>query len=283
MKTVGIFGAGTMGIGVAYVFAEHNYNVILIDNQQSVLNKVDELLEQSYKTQCFFGNPKKKLDELKKLIHKSQDISELACCDYLIDNTTESFELKSSLLSQLKIIIKPDCLVVINTSCISIKSLTPFIDYPHRMLGIHFMNPAPIKSFVEIIRTNLTSQETLDRAREMLSSLGKSGVIVEDKTGFVINRVFMVTLNEAIKVFEENLCQTAAHIDELFVKCLGHKMGPLMTADLIGLDTVLHSLNVLYSEFQQEMYLPAKLLVDLVEQGQFGRKTGIGLYQYERM
>lgn len=279
-KIIGILGLGTMGIGIAHTFAEYGYPVIAVDNQQAALNKFDELLEQSYKTQCFFEKPKSTLAAIKDRIQKTQDIHFLQDCDYVFDNTTESIENKNKLLADLNKFIKPNCIIAINTSCIPITSLSKYVDCPERMLGMHFMNPVPIKRFVEIIKTKTTSEKTLENIMCLLESIEKSGEIVNDFPGFVINRVFMVTINEAIKVLEEKICQTPNGIDDLFVKCLGHRMGPLMTADLIGLDTILYSLNVLHREFNNNMYLPAKLLVDLVDQGKLGRKSGQGLYNY---
>lgn len=281
-KKVGVLGAGTMGVGIAHVFGEYGYDVIAIDKSPQSLAKFDELLEQSYKVQCFLGKPQSDLQTIKQRIQKSTDLQLLKDCDFLIENTTESEESKTKLLEQLNPILKSDCLIVINTSCIPILSLSKAVDHPERMVGIHFMNPVPVKTFVEIIKTNVLSAEALAKAKAMLQSIGKSGNEVNDHPGFVINRVFMVTINEAIKVFEEKLCQTPHQIDELFVKCLGHRMGPLMTADLIGLDTILYSLNVLQAEFNNAMYVPAKLLADLVAAGSLGRKTGIGLYQYDK-
>lgn len=281
-KKVGVIGAGTMGIGVAHVFAEYGFEVIVVDNQPEALDKFDELLGKSYQTQCFLGKPQRSLEAIKANIHKTTDKSLLLSIDYLIDNSTESLEQKQALLSSLNKIIPATCLVIINTSCIPITSLCHYIDNPKRMLGIHFMNPAPIKPFTEIIKTPLTSEHVLNEAKEMLKCIGKSGHVLNDNPGFVINRVFMVTINEAIKVFEEKVSESASHTDDLFVKCLGHRMGPLMTADLIGLDTILHSLNVLNDSFKSEIYKPAQLLVDLVNQGKLGRKSGSGLYEYNK-
>jgi len=277
---VGILGAGTMGVGVAHVFAEYGYSVILVDTNPNALKKFDHALSQSYRTQCFLGKPQAKLESIQERIQTTTQLQSLETCDYLIDNSTESSFAKEQLLSQLKTIIKPDCLVIINTSCIPITSLAQCLDNPGRLLGIHFMNPAPVKSFVEIIKTRWTSKESLILAIDLLKSIGKSGNVVQDSPGFVINRVFMVTINEAIKVYDEQASVKPEEIDELYVKCLGHKMGPLMTADLIGLDTILYSLKVLHEELKQDIYLPAKRLVSLVTAGKLGRKTGAGIYHY---
>lgn len=281
LEVVGVLGAGTMGIGVAHVFAEHGYKVIVVDNKQQALFDFDSLLQKSYQAQRLLGQPKSELSEIRNRIVLSNDINLLSDCSYLIENTTESFEHKSELLKKINPILPKTCLIAINTSCIPITSLSQNVDSPERMVGIHFMNPVPMKSFVEIIKTPISSAETLDRVKAMLKSIGKSGKIVRDNPGFVINRVFMVTVNEAIKVYEEKLCDSPNDIDELFSKCLGQKMGPLMTADLIGLDTILFSLNVLYEESKNEMYRPANLLVELVNEGKFGPKTGEGIYQYK--
>lgn len=277
---VGVLGAGTMGVGIAHVFAEHDYEVIIVDHQQSVLDDLNIQLEKSYKTQCLLSKPKSSLSNIQNRIHKTTALSSLNGCAYLIENTTESPETKQELLAQLNSILTPDCIIAINTSCIPITSLSNMISSPERVLGIHFMNPVPIKHFAEIIKTKYTSANTLQKVKEMLASIGKEGNEVNDHPGFVINRVFMVTINEAIKVYEEKISESPAQIDELFVKCLGHRMGPLMTADLIGLDTILYSLNVLYTQFNNDMYKPSNLLLNLTEQGKLGRKTGEGLYQY---
>jgi len=280
-QEIGVLGLGTMGIGLAYTFSNYGYQVIAVDNNPLVLEQFDANLEDSFKTHCLFGKPKCSLDEIKTRITLSSNMSALNQCDFIVENTTELSDQKKILISELTKITKPNCIIAINTSCIPITNLTKHSNFAERVVGIHFMNPVAIKHFVEIIKTEKSIDQTLMDVKNLLLTIDKSGIVVNDHPGFVINRVLMVTINEAIKVFQEKICNKPHEIDELFVKCLGHRMGPLMTADLIGLDTILYSLNVLFEEFNNDMYKPAQLLIDLVKNNQLGRKTKLGIYDYE--
>ncbi len=277
---IAIFGAGIMGVGLAHNFAEYGFEVVLVDNKKESINNVAKLLEESYRIQSMLAYPKVSLKEISEKIFTTADITYIKDIHFIVESTTENIDNKANLLKELNNNINENTILAINTSCIPIKKLSSHVRYPDNMLGIHFMNPVPIKSTVEIIKTNLTSEKTLSISIQLLKLIGKSGIVVNDSPGFVINRVFMVTINEAIKTLEENLCNNAKEIDDLFVRCLGHKMGPLMTADLIGLDTISFSLKVLYDEFQNDMYKPANLLQKLVNDGKLGRKVNAGLYNY---
>lgn len=279
-RKVHLIGAGVMGTGLAHNFAENDFEVVLIDKSKDVIDGFEVALSKSYKTQCLLSSPKASFEEIWDRISITSDIRVINEAEYIIESTTENIKNKTELLRDLSRLIHDAAIIAINTSCISIRNLSQFIANPSRVLGIHFMNPVPIKHTVEVIKTKFTSQKTLDVSFSLLSLIGKNGIIVNDSPGFVINRVFMVTINEAIKTYEEKLCSSAKEIDDLFTKCLGHKMGPLMTADLIGLDTVLLSLEVLYDEYGKEMYKPSTLLVQLVDAGKIGKKVGLGFYEY---
>nr|MDP9121404.1 3-hydroxyacyl-CoA dehydrogenase family protein [Acidobacteriota bacterium] len=175
--------------------------------------------------------------------------------------------------------LRPNCLLASNTSSISITRLAASTDRPGQVLGMHFMNPVPMKPMVEVIRGHHTTDETLRTARQLLTQMGKDCIVVNDSPGFVSNRVLMLTVNEAVFLVADGVA-TAEQIDQLFKTCFGHKMGPLETADLIGLDTILYSIEVLYESFNDSKYRPCPLLKKMVDAGLHGRKNGKGFYDY---
>ena len=279
-KKVCILGAGIMGVGLAHNFAEHGFEVTLFDKNQKALDNFKSALSESYRLQCLVGHTKASLSEIINKIHVTNEAEHTREASYVVESTTENLSNKIDLLTIMNNYLNEDSIIAINTSCIPIKALNKHIRSPKNMLGIHFMNPVPLKSMVEIIKSDVTSTETIETSIALLKSIGKNGIIVNDSPGFVINRVFMVSINEAIKTLDEGVCHSPREIDDLFINCLGHKMGPLMTADLIGLDTIVNSLEVLYDEYKNDMYKPARMLSKLVNQGYFGKKAGKGFYDY---
>jgi 3-hydroxybutyryl-CoA dehydrogenase len=204
----------------------------------------------------------------------------LAAADVVFENVTELWSVKHEVHRRLAGVCRPDCLVGVNTSAISITRVAACYADPTRVTGTHFMNPAALKPLVELIRGLRTSDDTVDRVAGLLASVGRRTVVVNDSPGFVTNRVMMLTVNEAIFLLQEGVARTAADVDRLFRDCFGHRMGPLETADLIGLDTVLLSLEVIQEAFADSKYRPAPLLRTLVHAGRLGRKTGHGFHRY---
>jgi 3-hydroxybutyryl-CoA dehydrogenase len=211
----------------------------------------------------------------------STDYGSLQDADFVIENVTEKWEVKRPVYAQLDAVCPEHCVLASNTSCIPITRIGSVTQRPDRVIGMHFMNPVPMKPMVEVIRGYHTSPETIETAQALLAGMGKDCVIVNDSPGFVANRVLMLTVNEAIFLVHEGVSD-APDIDQIFKDCFGHKMGPLETADLIGLDTILYSLQVLYESFSDSKYRPCPLLNQMVDAGLHGRKSGQGFYTYAK-
>jgi 3-hydroxybutyryl-CoA dehydrogenase len=186
---------------------------------------------------------------------------------------------KAEIYPRLHAICPADCVFAANTSCISITKLGGFTKRPDRVCGMHFMNPVPMKPMVELIRAFHTSPETLAAGQRFLAEMGKEAVVVNDWPGFVSNRVLMLTINEAVFLLQDQVA-SAVDVDRIFKGCFGHKMGPLETADLIGLDTILYSIEVLHESYNDSKYRPCPLLKKMVDAGLHGRKSGRGFYDY---
>lgn len=280
-ETVGVVGAGVMGSGLAQNLAQTGHRVKLVDVGEEALDKARADIRQSLRMQSFFG---KKGGEsaavVLERIHGTTDYGELADADFVIENVVEKWEVKERVYRQLEEVCAGPCVFGVNTSAISITRVASVTRRPSQVVGMHFMNPVPLKPMVEVIRGFHTSEETLDKARALLAELGKECVVVEDMPGFVTNRVLMLTINEAVFLVQDRVA-SAEDVDRLFKTCFGHKMGPLETADLIGLDTILYSLDVLYESYNDDKYRPCPLLKKMVHAGLHGRKNGRGFYPYD--
>jgi 3-hydroxybutyryl-CoA dehydrogenase len=220
------------------------------------------------------------LDLILRRIEFSTSYEQLEDADFIIENATEKWEIKQEIYTRIDKICPENCVFAANTSAIPITRIASATQRAPKVLGIHFMNPVPMKSTVEVIRGYHTSDQTIDLAKTLLEQMGKRGIIVNDSPGFVTNRVLMLTINEAIFLLQDRVAM-AEDIDAIFRDCFGHKMGPLETADLIGLDTILYSIETLYDSFNDGKYRPCPLLKKMVDAGLYGRKNGRGFYNYQ--
>lgn len=270
-----------MGVGVAQNLAQTAHRVILLDVTFERLERARKEMSLSIRMQGLFakGADKESAADVLERIVFSTDYGLLSEADFVIENVPEKWELKRGVYEQLDALCHPHCVFAANTSAISITRIAAATRRAPQVVGIHFMNPVPLKPVVEVIRGFHTSAATLETTSALLAQMGKSAVVVNDSPGFVTNRVLMLTINEAIFVLQDQVA-TVEEIDLIFKSCFGHKMGPLETADLIGLDTILLSIEVLQESFGDSKYRPCPLLKKMVAAGLLGRKSGQGFYTY---
>jgi 3-hydroxybutyryl-CoA dehydrogenase len=280
MAVIGVVGAGVMGIGVAQNVATGGHDVVLVDTTEEVLADARTAIYRNCRLSRMMGGPALDPDEVLSRITTAVGLEALAKAELVIENVTENWEVKRAVHAELDRVLPADTVVVANTSAIPITRIASVGEHPGRVVGVHFMNPVPAKPVVELIPGFHTTPETLDRTRELLSSMGKRWVDVKDASGFVSNRVLMLTINEAAYLVHEGVA-TAESVDEVFRGCFGHPMGPLETADLIGVDTILYSVEVLYEHYADSKYRPCPLLKQMTDAGLHGRKTGRGFYTYD--
>jgi 3-hydroxybutyryl-CoA dehydrogenase len=270
-----------MGVGLAQNLAQSEFRVLLIDLNQEILDRARQQIKENLRLYTLFNKggvaPPTKVTMDRITFSPDRRILEEA--DFLIENVVEKWEVKRPLYQSLDSICPDRTIFAANTSAIPITRIASATRRPAKVLGMHFMNPAPMKRMVEVIRGYHTAEETIAQAQDLLVRMGKECVIVNDAPGFVSNRVLMLTVNEAIFLVHERVA-SAAEVDRIFKECFGHKMGPLETADLIGLDTILLSLEVLYEAFSDSKYRPCPLLKQMVDAGLYGRKSGEGFYPY---
>lgn len=271
-----------IGSGVAQAAAEAGFETTVLDISREALDHTRESIRSFTRLQRLMRKPADSATNSASAhpIRFTTQYDDVAEADFLIENVTERWETKRDVYLQLNRICGTHTIFAANTSVIPVTRLASLIDAPGRMLGIHFMNPVALIDTVEMIRGALTSEETLEAASAVLSRMGKKWVRVNDAPGFVSNRVLMLAVNEAIFALHEQVA-TAEDIDRVFTGCFGHKLGLLATADLIGLDTVLLSLEELHSAFKDPKFRPCPLLQQMVWSGRCGRKSGRGFFQYE--
>lgn len=282
INSVGVIGAGVMGTGVAQNLAQTGHQVVLIDLGDEQLEKARADVRQSIRMQGFFKKsaPSESAGQVLERIRFTTDYGDLGDVDFVVENVVEKWEVKAEVYPRLDKVCPARAVFAANTSCISITRLGSLTARPSQVVGMHFMNPVPLKSMVEVIRGHHTSEATLETAKKFLAGMGKECIVVQDMPGFVSNRVLMLTINEAIFLVQDRVAP-AEDVDRLFKTCFGHKMGPLETGDLIGLDTILDSLVVLYESYNDDKYRPCPLLKKMVHAGLLGRKSGRGFYNYE--
>ena len=278
---VGVLGAGTMGNGIAHVFSQYGYNVVLVDIEEKVLSSSLDIIKNNLNRQ----SQKNIINEsdipnILSRVELSTDINSFASCDLVIEAIKEDLDLKKNIFNQLDKICKTGCILATNTSSISINRLAESTLRSDKVIGMHFMNPVPVMKLVEVIRGRNTSSETLNLILSVSKKLDKIPVQCNDSPGFVSNRILMPMINEAAHCYSEGVAD-ALSIDSIMKLGMGHPMGPLKLADLIGVDVCVFILNVLFDELKDVKYKPSDILLKMVDNNELGKKTGKGFYNYE--
>lgn len=280
IRKVGIAGSGTMGSGIAQLVAASGYRVVLIDLNDELLKKAVSRIEKNLLRLVEKDKITKKIkQQIVSRIITSTNLEELGDCDLVIEAVSENINIKKQLFEKLDTILKKGCIIASNTSTLPIIQLAMITNRPENVVGIHFFNPAPVMKLVEIIKSLTTSDQTVQKAKEFTLSLGKDPVITKDRPGFIVNRILLPMLNEAVFALEEGM-GTAQDIDKAMKLGTNHPMGPLELIDLIGLDVILDILDVLFEEFKDPKYRACPLLRQMVRAGYLGRKSGRGFHDY---
>ncbi len=282
MEKVGVIGAGVMGRGVAQSLAQSGYQVILLDVCEEILEQARQEISNTLRFRSFFGKTEG-MESAEKIMGRIEFITDkqlLKEAGFIIENATENWEVKKAIYEEMDGICDKNCIFMVNTSCIPITRIAALTGRPDKVIGTHFMNPVPMNQAVETIRGYHTSEECINAVDELLKAMGKEMILVNDSPGFVSNRISHLFMNEAAYVVQDQIA-SPQEVDDIFRKCYKHAMGPLETADLIGLDTVVNSLAVLYENYQDPKFRCCPLLRKMVDAGLYGRKSGKGFYTYQ--
>ncbi len=280
IRRVGVIGAGTMGNGIAHVFARSGFDVLLCDMEQRFLDRALGVIEKNLDREVAKNRitAQEKVAALARIV-PLVDRAKLAGCDFVVEAATEKFEIKAEVFRDLDKTLPPSVILASNTSSISITKLAASTQRPDKIIGMHFFNPVPVMKLVEVIRGLATSNETFHTVRDLALHLEKTPVEVNDAPGFVSNRVLMPLLNEAMFAVMEGVALPEA-VDEVFKLGMAHPMGPLALADFIGLDVCLDIMRVMLDGLGDPKYRPCPLLIKMVDAGWLGKKSGRGFYVY---
>jgi 3-hydroxybutyryl-CoA dehydrogenase len=281
IQNVGVVGCGLMGGGIAQVCAQSGYNVVVSEMNDEFLNAglaaINSFLSKSVEKQKISQQDK---DSIMSRIKGTTDVKDFSGCDLVIEAVVENLDLKKKIFTELDKNCPPHAILATNTSCLSITDVAVVTSRPEKVLGLHFFNPAPILKLLEVIRTNITSDETYELCREFGQSLGKTVITTKDSPGFIVNRLMVPQILHAIHMLETGVA-SREDIDAGVRLGLAHPMGPLTLADLIGLDTLLNTAKGIYAELNDPQFMPPMLLKKMVTSGWLGRKTGKGFYEYQ--
>ncbi|WP_079086563.1 3-hydroxyacyl-CoA dehydrogenase family protein [Streptomyces silvensis] len=278
---IGVVGAGTMGTGIAQCLAEAGHRVVVVDPGEQALATAPARLRDGIRLARMFREQPAAvpMDAALQAVTWTRRTQDLADARFVLECAPERIPLKEKVFRELDDVCGADAVFATVTSAIPVERLAAHTGRPRQVLGMHFMNPAPLKEAVEVVRGPRTADETLDTALALLAGIGKTGIVVSDAPGFVSNRVLMLTVNEAATVVEQGTAD-AATVDRVFQECFGHTMGPLATGDLIGLDTIVDTLDVLLECTGDQRFVPCGLLRGMVAEGRLGRKSGNGFHRY---
>ncbi|WGU96905.1 3-hydroxyacyl-CoA dehydrogenase NAD-binding domain-containing protein [Paenibacillus dendritiformis] len=283
IQTVGVVGSGVMGSDVALDLACYGYEVVLKDISEDAVRRAKEKIRTDFRL-LKMVKPRAKqlaLEDVLGRITFTTSYDGFGRVQFVIENITEDWERKKTVYKELAEVCGIDTYFAVNTSCISITKVGALMPRPDKVIGMHFMNPVPMKELVEVIRGEHTSDESVACGEQFLRSFDKVPVVVNDFPGFVTNRVLMLTINECVWAVQDGVAEPQ-DVDKIFRLGFGHKMGPLATCDLIGLDTILNSLLVLYDSYKDPKFRPCPLLVKMVDAGYLGKKSGKGFFDYDK-
>jgi len=281
-QRVGVLGSGIMGSGIAEVVAGAGSTVIVRSRSQATADAMLAALEKSLDRQVEREKrTREDADALRSRVSATTRLTDLSDCDFVIESVVEDLDVKRALFNELNHIINPEAILATNTSTLSVVELAMETSRPERVCGVHFFNPAPAMSLVEVVRPLCASDETIDAVTAFVVACGKDPVHVKDQAGFVVNALLFPYLNNAIRLLDQGVA-TKEGIDTAMKGGCGFPMGPFALLDLVGLDTSLAILNALHAEFADPNFAPAPLLRRMVSAGQLGRKSGVGFYDYRR-
>ena len=282
IRKVGVVGAGLMGGGIAQTCAQSGYETVVCEVNQQLLEKGLARIQSNWDMLAGKGKMTQgQVDEYRSRLHGTVNMEDFADCDLVIEAVIENMEEKLRLFPALDKILKPDALILSNTSSLSVTQMGAVTKRPDKVCGLHFFNPAPVMKLVEIVRTISTSEETIETVRQFAISLGKTPVLAKDTAGFIVNFLLIPYLLAAIRMLENDQA-TREDIDTAMKLGCGYPMGPFTLLDYVGLDTTMWAAEAIYDEYKDPLYAPPPLLRRMVASGMYGKKSGKGFYDYQQ-